>query len=448
MQFVLAIGFIGLVLVSGLFVGFTKEIARLRRGVHPMPKKRKKAIVIEMSKREKMWIGRSAALLLALVLATPSLHSQDVSDTKPETTKPEPSKTGIEWQYGGFLDAAYLYNFNTPTNHLFRSRGTTYKVDEPILNMAAAYLRKTASEDSRWGLELTVLGGQDTRVFGFSATAPNMPGYRGLRHLGPTNVSYLAPIDRGLTIQGGIFSSFIGYDSLFAKDNFNYTRPWGADFTPYYMLGVNATYPFTDKLTGTFFVINGYWHLANANSVPTFGGQVAYKVAPKWTLKQTAMYGPHQADTSIELWRFLSDSIVEWKAEKTTVAFEYHFGLENVATTPEVQAFWSGAQMPMKRVLNDRWSIALRPEFYWDRDGRLTLARQRVLALTSTLEYKLPVKQSSMIFRLEHRLDDSRGPEGGFFKDGFVTPGVVGLTPRQNLLMLGVIWTIDGKFRR
>src|SRR6266851_2803326 len=56
-----------------------------------------------------------------------------------------------ECQYGGFIDAAYLLDFNHPSNHLFRSRGTAYKVDEPILNMAGAYLRKAASESSRWG---------------------------------------------------------------------------------------------------------------------------------------------------------------------------------------------------------------------------------------------------------------------------------------------------------
>ena len=123
------------------------------------------------------------------------------------------------WQYGAFLDFGYIWDNNHPANETFRTRGTAYKVDVPLINMAGAHLRKTVSESSRWGTELTVQAGQDTRVFGFSATAPNMPGYRGLRHLGPTNISYLAPVGRGLTIQGGIFSSFIGYDSLYTKDN-------------------------------------------------------------------------------------------------------------------------------------------------------------------------------------------------------------------------------------
>jgi len=205
--------------------------------------------------------------------------SQETSTEGSQKQPPNP-----KWQYGGFVDFGYLLDFNHPENRLFRSRGTAWHVDRVHLNMAAAYLGKKATEASRWGVELTVQAGKDTEVFGFSATTPNIGGFKFLRHLGPTNVSYLAPVGTGLTLQAGIFSSFIGYDSLYAKDNLNYTRPWGADFTPYFMMGVNGSYPFTEKLTGTFFVVNGYWHLARANNVPSWGGQVAYKVNPRVTV--------------------------------------------------------------------------------------------------------------------------------------------------------------------
>src|SRR5205823_3688367 len=193
-------------------------------------------------------------------------------------------------------------------NQLFRTRGTTPRVDDPGVNMAAASFKRGASAASRWGVELTAQTGRDTDTFGFSPTAPNIGGADWLRRFGPVNVSYLAALGRGLTVQGGIFSSLIGYDSLYARDNFTYTRPWGADFTPYLMMGINASYPFTNKLTATFFLVNGYWHLAHANNVPSSGGQLAYKPTSHLTLKETAIYGPHQSDTSLEFWRFLSDS--------------------------------------------------------------------------------------------------------------------------------------------
>ncbi len=348
-------------------------------------------------------------------------------------------------QYGGFVDIGYLHDFNNPSNHLFRSRGTTFRVNEWDVSMAALYLRRPASEQSRWGGELTLQAGKDSEVFGFSATAPNLRGSKWLRHLGPTDVSYLAPVGKGLTLQGGIFSSLIGYDSLYAKDNLTYTRPWGADFTPYLMLGVNANYPFTNKLSGTFFVVNGYWHLANANSIPSSGGQLAYKPSDHLTLKETVLYGPHQSDTSLEFWRFLSDSITEWKGEKLTTAFELFVGTEKVAAPGNPRAIWISAQSPMRRAVTQRFSMTLRPEVYWDRDGRTTLFRQTVKANTTTLDYRIPYRNAAVILRLEHRIDNSRGPDGGFFKDGEVRPGVVRLTPTQNLLIFAAILTFDSR---
>src|SRR6266536_2640534 len=161
----------------------------------------------------------------------------------------QPAPSSTSWQYGAFIDAADLATTNKPSNHLFRNRGTTPRVDEVDVNMAGVFLKKPTSESSRTGLELTVHTGKDSEIFGFSATAPNIGGAETLLHLGPTNVSYLAPAGRGVTIQAGIFSSLIGYDSLYAKDNFTYTRPWGADYTPYLMLGVNASYPVSARLT-------------------------------------------------------------------------------------------------------------------------------------------------------------------------------------------------------
>jgi K+-transporting ATPase KdpF subunit len=193
------------------------------------------------------------------------------------------------------------------------------------------------------------------------------------------------------------------------------------------MMGVNASYPLTNKLTGTVFVINGYWHLADANHVPSSGAQFGYKVTDHTTLKETVLFGPHQSDTGFEFWRFLWDSIAEWKTDRITTAFEYHLGTEKVAAPGNPRALWMFAQLPVHWGFNKNWSATVRPEVYWDRDGRLTGLSQTVKANTTTLEYRVPYRQATAIVRLEHRIDDSRGRGGGFFRGGEVTPGVVGL---------------------
>jgi Putative beta-barrel porin-2, OmpL-like. bbp2 len=363
----------------------------------------------------------------------------------PVAAQDEPAAPAPQWHYGAFADGAYLYDFNSPANHLFRDRGTTAYVDEPVLNMAGAWIRKDASDRSRWGMELTLQGGKDSEAFGFSATAPNLAGATGLRHLGPTDVSYLAPVGKGLTVQAGIFSSLIGYDSLYAKDNLNYTRPWGADYTPYLMLGVNASYPFTAKLTGTLFEVSGYWHLAHANNVPSSGGQAAYKVTDHTTLKETVLYGPHQSDTSLEFWRFLSDSIAEWKTDRFITAFECQVSEEKVVSADHPRAWWISVQMPLHWSPRGPWSVTVRPEIAWDSQGRWTGGPQFIKAVTSTFDYRIPYRSAKAVVRLEHRFDNSHG--GGFFNDGYISPGTPGLKPSQHLFIAALILTLEGSHK-
>jgi hypothetical protein len=383
-----------------------------------------------------VFLARGIALLL--LGTAPSVVSAQTAEGPGGPVAPPAT-----WQYGGFIDVGYLRDFNEPSNHLFRSRGTTFHVNEWDLNMAGGYVKKKASEPSRWGTELLVQGGADEEVFGFSATAPNLAAAGWMGHLGLANVSYLASAGTGLTLQGGIFASFIGYDSLYAKDNFTDTRPWGADFTPYLMAGVNASYGVTQKTTATAFVVNGYWHLADANHVPSSGGQVAYKATPHVTVKETALVGPHQANTSLRFWRALSDTIVERRGDRVIAAFEYQLSTENVDTAGTPRAWWTSAQVPVHFTLGGPWSVSVRPEFAWDSTGRWTGGEQSVKAFTTTLEYRAPSRWATALVRLEHRVDDSRGAGGGFFSGGELSPGVVGLAPTQHLLILGVIVAFD-----
>lgn len=385
---------------------------------------------------------RCTAVLIAiqLLLGIPGTVAAQVQDA---ATQDRPVETPIAWQYGGFVDAGYLRDTNDPPNHLFRSRGTAFHVNEWDLNIAGAYAKKKPSEQSRWGTELLVQGGKDAEVFGFSATAPNLGGADVLGHAGLANVSYLAPVGTGLTVQGGIFASLIGYDSLYAKDNFNYTRPWGADFTPYLMMGVNASYAVTGKATVTAFVVNGYWHLAEANHVPSWGGQVAYKASPEVTVKQTVLAGPHQSNTSPAFWRVLSDTIVERKGDRAVAAFEYQFASERVDAPGDSRAYWMSAQLPLHLSVHGPWSVSVRPEVAWDSTGRWTGFEQSVRAITTTLEYRVPYRWAAAIFRVEHRFDDSSGPGGGFFTEGEQMSGVPGLRRSQHLFIAGFILTFD-----
>ncbi len=86
-----------------------------------------------------------------------------------------------------------------------------------------------------------------------------------------------------------------------------------------------------------------------------------------------------------------------------------------MAATGNPRTLWMLAQLPVRRAFSKNWSATVRHEVYWDRNGGLTGFPQTVKANTTTLEYGVPHRQANVIVRLEHGIDDSRGPSGGFF---------------------------------
>ncbi len=365
------------------------------------------------------------------------------SAEEPSSASPAPGATG-DWHYGAYVDLSYVLNFNFPENHLWRSRSTAARHNELAPNMGLVYVRKDATDVSRWGRELGVQGGYDSKQFAYLQGEKKVDGADTLRHLHRANVSYLAPVGNGLTVTAGLFNSLIGYESLYAKDNANYTRSWIADNTPYMMFGINARYPVNDRLTVAAFAINGYYHLSHPNDQPSYGAQWSYKMTPRLTATQTVYWGPDQTRTSVEFWRLYGNHIVEWKGDEVTLAVSYDVGTENIADRPgSPRTFVMGGNVLGRWQIAGPWSVAVRPEFYWDRNGRWTGQEQFVKAVTSTVEYKVPYRWTNTVVRLEHRFDEATGAGGGFFRRGEVSPGVIGLTPSQHLLLLGVLWTFD-----
>jgi hypothetical protein len=335
-----------------------------------------------------------AAVGTASVLAAESVKQDGQNQYLDDELRQKTTPVVPLWHYGGFVDLGYSLGFNFPQNHLFRDRSTTPRVNELDLNMAGMYVRKDATEQSRWGMELMGHGGQDALNFAFGTNLPKLEGLDALRHFGRANLSYLAPVGNGLTLQAGLFNSFIGYESLYAKDNFNYTRAWIADYSPYLMFGANAQYAFDDKWSRAVFVINEYFHSQNANSLPSYGAQVSYKPNTSWLLKQTVYYGPDQSDASLEFWRLVCDSIVEWKIhDDLTLSGEYQLGTQQMAAVGNPRVFYMGAALPMRWHISGPWSVALRPEVYWDPNG-LSGRRPR---LTGPRYYRIIVCSDALV---------------------------------------------------
>jgi Putative beta-barrel porin-2, OmpL-like. bbp2 len=386
-----------------------------------------------------IWI---ALPLWGLLFAPPFGAAQSPTATHP--TEASASDGWANWHVSAYLDLAYIVDFNFPENHLWRSRTTSNRFNEFAPNMAFLNVRKDTTADSRWGMELGIQGGYDSKDFAFLQGEPKVGGADTLRHVQRANVSYLAPLGNGLTIQAGLFNSLIGYESLYAKDNANYTRSWIADNTPYMMFGINARYQVNDRLGLAAFIINGYYHLSRPNDQPSYGAQMIYKPSAQLTVTETLYAGPDQNKTAFEFWRFYLNSIVERRTDDLLLALSYDIGTESIANqTGAPRTFVMGGNVVARWSIDSHWAVALRPEFYWDRNGRWTGNEQFVKAMTTTLEYAVPFGWTKTRVRAEYRWDESTGAGGGFFKDGDVVPGTPGLTASQHLLLLALLCTFD-----
>jgi hypothetical protein len=296
-------------------------------------------------------------------------------------------------------------------------------------------------------LELGGQGGYDLKLVVPQPTPQGDKPEHGadaIRYLHRANVSYLAPVGNGLTLTGGLFNSFIGYESFYSRNNGNYTRTYMADNAPYFMIGLAAQYPVDETLKLALYVINGYNYLSRPNSVPSYGAQVTWKPAPRWTLTQNIYGGPDQSNTDLTFWRVFSDTILEWKHDAWTLAVAYNVGTENaVEQAGNPRQLWMSGVVFARWNISGPWSIGLRPEVYWDRNGRLTGAEQLITAVTSTLDYRILFGRQTGLLRLEYRFDRSTGAQGGYFTGGEVAPGMIALTPNQHLLLFGLLWWFD-----
>jgi hypothetical protein len=357
---------------------------------------------------------------------------------------PAPAVYGAaDWVFGVYLDVGYLKSDNEPENHTWRSKSTSFKLDRIEANMVTGHVRKEAVEASRWGLEFGLQAGVDTDGL---VTASPPPSYAPLTNadewtsLAPTTLSYLFPAGHGLLVTGGLLSSYIGYESYYSRDNPNYTRGYLTDNVPYFLWGIQASYPFTDELTADLIVSSGYNYLTDPNNAPSWGAQIKWQPLGSLTLGQNLYYGPDQSDTALGYWRFFSDTYVEWQSGMFLLAASYDFGNERQAWLPGTPYYqWMSGAVWGGLDISESWRFAVRPEIYWDPDALMTGARQTLRAVTTTVEFRANFLEYNFLsFRVEYRYDRSTGEDGGFYAGSENH-----LVPDQNLLIVALMWAFD-----
>jgi hypothetical protein len=326
------------------------------------------------------------------------------------------------------VDLYYAYNSNHPANRMnfVPGTGTTAKrANEFSVNLAEVEVSMPAEPV---GFRIAVGAGTGEDVVHAAE-----PGGRDVwRHLLLASVTYQTHVGRGLAFEGGIMPSHVGMETFASKDNWNYTRSWLAEYSPYYQTGIKVSYPFNDRWSGQLHMVNGWQTIGDNNDAKTLGTQVAY-ASDKVSASFNTLAGPELADDDSD-WRVFGDLVLTVRPTPAwSVGVNLDAARESRPTGPAA-SWWGTATYVRFAPEPSRYAVALRGEYFSDPDAAISGTAQRLSEATLIFEYR-PSKH--LIVKVEGRYDRSSAPV--FATDALDAGAQPVLSPSETLLAVGVV---------
>jgi len=186
-----------------------------------------------------------------------------------EAKEPAPSIT-----VGAFVETYFGWNFNKPENGVTAYRGFDARHNSFALSNAVLDTRWTAG--AVFGRLALQNGDTPDIYYGAEATSD-------VRHILEATVAWKAPVGEGLTLDGGIFLSPIGPETILIRDNWTWSRSTLFFGLPFYHAGFRATYPVSERWNVTAAVYNGWNNVTDTNSRKSISVQGLYTKPDKIT---------------------------------------------------------------------------------------------------------------------------------------------------------------------
>jgi TolA-binding protein len=352
------------------------------------------------------------------------------------------------------VDGYYGYNFNRPLGGINLLRAYDVLSNSFSLNQAAVIFEQAPNVDAgrRFGARLDLQFGQATETLQGSAVNELRPQV--YRHIWQAYGTYVAPLGDGLTVDFGKFAGALGYETNYTKDNFNYSRSYFFNFLPFYHFGFRVAYPFNDKLTATYWLVNGANQSEDFNGFKSQAALLTFKPTKRITAQANYYVGQEQrVRTSILNPTFpvlptqpgLSPVEIHPEArgrfhvldayatfnvtDKLTFALEGDYVINRVfRNSPPLRV--TGGVAYARYQFTPHFAMAGRFEYLSDRAGLFSSLTQALKEHTLTAEYKFG---EGFLLRGEYRRDYSNLP---FFLTDL--PDV--LKKEQNTATLGLVW--------
>jgi hypothetical protein len=295
--------------------------------------------------------------------------------------------------FSGFVDGAYVWNRNDPQDHqnFLPGTGTSGKrANEFILNLAQLQWSRAVSDEERLGFTLSLVAGEGADV----VHSGEPDGADRYRHVHQASIAYR--LTSGTVLEAGVYPSHIGIEAFYSKDNWNYTRSWLGELSPYYQTGVKASHAFNDRWSAQVHVVNGWQLIHDNNGGKSIGTQIAYTNGPVSASFNT-LFGPELPDDG-DSRRALGDLVVQYRpSDRLQIG-----GSLDVASQEESR--WRGVAAYVRHALDARRALALRAEEFRDPDGAISGTAQTLRELTLTYEHR---PDDRVILKFETRYDES-----------------------------------------
>lgn len=357
------------------------------------------------------------------------------------------------------LDGYYGYNFNRPIGRINLLRAYDVTSNSFSLNQAALVIERAPNVEAgrRFGARLDLMYGQAPE------SSQGNPGNelrpQVYRNIFQAYGTYVVPIGSGLTVDFGKFSSSLGLEGTYTKDQINYSRSYLFNFLPFYHLGFRSTYNVNDKLSVTHWLVNGIGQSEDFNGFKSQALILTVRPTKIISLNLNYYTGLEGRDSNPNLnpgfptlptqpglptdtikpvprgRTHIFDSYLTWNVtDKLTLAGEadYVINRTQVNSSP---SHISGGAAYVRYQFTPKFALAGRGEYFSDRNGLFSGVSQALKESTLTAEYKAA---EGFLIRAEYRRDFSN-------KAFFLTsqPGL--LKKEQNTASLGLVWWFGRK---
>ena len=336
-------------------------------------------------------------------------------------------KSAIEGALGigisGFLDTSYQWSSNHPKNP--RNISGRY-FDKDYNKLVFNYFHVAVEKPEKdWGIGFRLSGD-----FGRGGELLREATLWGKNfHDEPSaevREAYLTttiPIGAGISVKGGLFVTTLGTEILPNPGayNDNISRSFLFNYAiPLRHVGALFSYPILKTLSVNAGVVTGWDNPRDNNRQPSFMAGLGFTPTEQFALASNFIYGPEQRSNNSDQ-RFTMSHVATFKPfDPLALILEYAYGREENASLGGTRdAVWQGVAGIASYGWTDRFTTALRGEFFNDRDGaRLggnfagTHAKNSVAEATLTSSYKFT---KMLLGRVEVRQDWS---DEAFFKKG------------------------------